>query len=79
VRGATTRLVAITLLVAGTLLGLFGVFAVLYSGDSGDGDTYISLGEDKIDADVVGAIVLLVAFLLVVAAIALFRRLPPRG
>jgi len=73
------RLVAATLLVAGTLLGLVGLFFIAYSGDSGDGDTYIRFGDDKIDADIVGGSVLLVAFLLVVAAIALFRRSRPRG
>jgi len=73
------RLVAATLLVAGTLLGLVGLFFIAYSGDSGDGDTYIRFGDDKIDADIVGGSVLLVAFLLVVAAIALLRRSRPRG
>jgi hypothetical protein len=62
------------LLVAGTLLGLIGLFYIVYGGDSGDGDTYISVADDKIDADVVGALVLLGAFLLGVAATVLFRR-----
>jgi hypothetical protein len=61
------------LLVAGTLLGLVGLFYIAYGGDSGDGDTYIRVADDKIDADVVGALVLLVAFLLGVAATVLFR------
>jgi len=73
------RLVAATVLVAGTLLGLFGLFAIAYSGDSGDVNTYIRVGDDKIDADLVGSLALLLAFLLVVAAIAMFRRLPNRG
>jgi drug/metabolite transporter (DMT)-like permease len=73
------RLAAATLLVAGTLLGLIGLFFIAYSGDSGDGDTYIRFGDDKIDADIVGSLVLIVALLLVVAAIALLRRLPSRG
>jgi hypothetical protein len=68
------RFVAAILLIAGTLFGLFGLFGIAYSGDSGDGDTYIRVGEDKIDADLVGSLALLLAFLLVVAAIALFRR-----
>jgi hypothetical protein len=65
------RLVAATLLVAGILLGLVGLFLIAYSGD---GDTYIRFRDEKIDADLVGAFALLRAFRLVVAAIALLRR-----
>ena len=73
-RGTTAWLLASTLLVAGTLLGLYGLFAIVYSGDTHDGDTYIRFGDDKIDADIVGAIALLLALLLVLAAIVLVRR-----
>ena len=74
-RGVTKWLVSATLLVAGVLLALFGLFAIAYSGDSRDGgDTYVRFGGNTIDADLVGVIAFLLALLLVVAAMASLRR-----
>jgi drug/metabolite transporter (DMT)-like permease len=71
----TNWLLSAALLVAGALLGLFGLFAIAYSGDSRQGgDIYVRFGEDKIDADVVGVIALLLASLLVVVAIVWLKR-----
>jgi hypothetical protein len=56
-------LAGLTLLIAGVWFALLGLFAIVYAGESGGGDTYIRFGTDKIDADLVGGIALvLVAF-----------------
>jgi hypothetical protein len=63
------------LLIAGILLVLYGLFAILYAGDSGgSGDTYVEVAGHEVDADLVGAIALLVAFFLVLFAFPLLSR-----
>jgi hypothetical protein len=67
-------LLGVVVLVGGLLLGLYGLFAILYRGEGGgSGDTYVELGGREIDAVLVGAIALLLAVLVVVAAVRLFR------
>jgi Zn-dependent protease with chaperone function len=51
------------LLLVAILAGLYGLFAILYGGDSGGGDSYVTVGGREIDADLVGALALLLAFL----------------
>jgi hypothetical protein len=56
-------LLGLVLLVAGVLLALYGLFAILYGGDSGgSGDTYVTIAGHEMDADLAGAIALLIAF-----------------
>jgi hypothetical protein len=74
VRRSRTLALAATLLVFGILLGLVGLFFIAYGGDSGGGDSYMTVADDKIDADVVGALVLLGAVLVGGVATVLFRR-----
>ena len=57
------------LLLVAILLGLYGLFAILYGGDSGGGDTYVTIGRHEIDADLVGVLALLLASLAGVAAL----------
>ena len=58
------------LLLAGVLLGLYGLFAILYGGDSGgNGDTYVKFGGHKIDAGLVGALALLFACFVTLAGL----------
>jgi hypothetical protein len=57
------------LLLVAILVGLYGLFAILYGGDSGGGDSYVTVGGHKIDADLVGVLALLLAFLAGVAAL----------
>jgi hypothetical protein len=39
-------------LVVATLLGLYGVFLILYQGEEGsEGDTYMDFGGTRVDAD----------------------------
>ena len=62
------------LLLAGVLLGLYGLFAILYGGDrAGNGNTYVTFGGHEIDADLIGALALLLAFLVTLAAVTVLR------
>jgi hypothetical protein len=63
----------VSLLIAGALIGLYGLFAILYRGDSGGSDTYVTLLGHEIDADLVGGVALLIALLLILLAAAFLR------
>jgi divalent metal cation (Fe/Co/Zn/Cd) transporter len=53
-------LTGLVLLATASLLGLYGLFAILYRGDSrGSGDTYVPLAGHDVNADLVGAVALL--------------------
>jgi hypothetical protein len=68
-------LLGLVVCASGLLLGLYGLFAILYRGDSGgNGDTYVELAGREIDATLAGAIALLLAVLLLLAAVRLLRR-----
>jgi ABC-type sugar transport system permease subunit len=63
------------LLLVAMLVGLYGVFAILYGGDSrGSGDTYVTIAGHEMDADLAGAIALLIAFFTVLFSTMLLRR-----
>ena len=55
-------------LTLGGLLGLYGVFAILYRDHSG-GSTYVTFGGHQIDAHLAGGIALLLGFFLSLTAI----------
>jgi hypothetical protein len=61
----------------GALLGLYGLFALLYRDHSG-GSTYVTLFGHERDAHLVGAVSLVVAAILITAAV-LLGRLRQRG
>ena len=61
----------------GVLLGLYGLFALLYGGDSGGGDTYVTFAGHELDAGLAGAIALLIAFLLLLAAVPFLKHERP--
>ena len=65
------------LAIAGTLLTLYGLFAILYGGDSGGSQTYVKVGGHEFDADLVGAIALVIGLSLVLCATLLVKR--PHG
>jgi predicted Co/Zn/Cd cation transporter (cation efflux family) len=68
-------LVGLTLLALSLLLGLYGLFAVLYRGDSGgNGDTYVTFGGHQVDAQLAGAVALLVSFIAILVAWTILRR-----
>jgi ABC-type sugar transport system permease subunit len=74
-RRALGLLIGLVLLVGGIVLGLYGLFAILYGGDGGgSGDTYVSFGGHEIDAGLAGAVSLLVAFLAIVFSIFFLKR-----
>jgi len=62
-------LVGLALLALSLLLGVYGLFAVLYRGDSGgNGDTYVTFGGHQVDAQVAGAVALCVSFIAILVA-----------
>ena len=68
-------LIGIALLVLGALLALYGLFAILYGGDSGGGaDTYVTLAGRELDAGLAGAIALLIAFFAILFSTMLLHR-----
>ena len=74
------RLLGAALLAAGLLLALYGLFAILYRGDSGgSGDTYVTFAGHELDADLAGAISLLIALVAVLISIMVLRRKPTSG
>ena len=62
------------LLVSGVLVCMYGLFAVLYEGDSAGSDTTVSVAGRAIDADLVGTIAFLVGLLLIGLAVWSLRR-----
>jgi hypothetical protein len=74
-RRAAGLLVGLALLAGGALLGLYGLFAILYGGDSGGtGDTYVTIAGHETDADLVGAVALLIALSLFLASLPFLKR-----
>ena len=62
------------LLVSGVLVCIYGLFAVLYEGDSAGSDTTVSVAGRAIDANLVRAIAFLVGLLLIGLAVWSRRR-----
>ncbi len=69
--------VGFVLVAVSAVLGLYGLFALLYRDHSG-GSTYVTLFGHQRDAHLVGAVSLLVAAILITAPFVL-RRLRRRG
>jgi hypothetical protein len=68
-------LVGLALLGLSLLLGVYGLFAVLYRGDSGgNGDTYVTFGGHQVDAQLAGAGALLVSLIAILVARTILRR-----
>jgi hypothetical protein len=62
-------LVGVALLALSLLLGVYGLLAVLYRGDSGgNGDTYVTLGGHQVDAQLAGALALSVSLIAILVA-----------
>jgi hypothetical protein len=75
VRRRVRSLVGLALLALAVLLGLYGLFAVLYRGDSGgNGDTYVTFGGHEVDAQLAGVVALLVSLLAILVALLILRR-----
>jgi hypothetical protein len=67
------HVVSVPLIVVGALIGLYGVFALIYNGD-GSGPTYITVAGSKVDAHLVGGISLAVAAALIGSGVVATRR-----
>lgn len=62
-------------LLVGAVVGLFGLFLILYRGEErSEGDTYVNLGGNKIDADFVGIPLLAIGLIIVIASLLRLRR-----
>jgi hypothetical protein len=67
--------IVVPLLLAGALLSLYGLFAILDNGEGPHGSqTYVTVAGHSLDADIVGAVVLVAGLAMLVSAVALFRR-----
>jgi hypothetical protein len=70
---AIQLLVGLGLLIGALLLALYGLFALLYGGDSrSSGNTYVKLFGSEIDA-LVGGVALAIALFLVLISVPLMR------
>jgi hypothetical protein len=67
------HVLSVPLIVVGALLGLYGVFALIYNGD-GSGPTYITIAGSKVDAHLVGGVSLAVAVALIGWGVVATRR-----
>ena len=68
-------LVGVALLALSLLLGVYGLLAVLYRGDSGgNGDTYVTFGGHQVDAQLAGAVALLISLIAILVAWTILRR-----
>jgi len=75
VRRTLALLVGLTLIGLSVTFVLYGLFAILYRGDSGgNGDTYVTFAGHEIDADVAGAIALLAALVILTLGVTVVRR-----
>jgi hypothetical protein len=67
------QVVSFPLIVIGALIGLYGVFALIYNGD-GSGPTYITIAGSKVDAHLAGGVSLAVAAALIGWGVVATRR-----
>jgi hypothetical protein len=68
--------IGLALLVLGVLLALYGLFAILYGGDSGGTDTYVTIARHRTDAGLAGVIALSIAFFAILLSLMVLRRKP---
>jgi hypothetical protein len=73
-RAALRLLVGLATLGAGALLALYGILLLVYTGDNGNGDTYIQPGGHKVDAHLAGGFILPLALGLFVLFRLVLRR-----
>lgn len=69
------RAVTLFLIVLATLVGLLGLFLVLYEGDAGnEADVYVTIFGAEIDSDLVGAPMIALALAIIIISISALRR-----
>jgi ABC-type antimicrobial peptide transport system permease subunit len=62
-------------LLVGAVIGLFGLFLILYRGEEGsEGDTHVNLAGNRIDADFVGIPLLAIGLIIVIVSLLSLRR-----
>jgi len=70
---ALRLLVGLGLFAVGLLLGFYGLVAVLYRGEGGNANTYVTFGGREFDAQVAGAVSLIAAVVAIAAALLVLR------
>ena len=70
---ALRLLVGLGLFVVGALLGLYGLLDILYRGEGGNTDTYVTFGGREVDAQLAGAVSLIAAVVAIAAALLVLR------
>jgi len=74
-RRTLSILAALAIFSLAGLLALYGLFAVVYRGDSGgSGDTYVTIVGHEFDADVIGVVSLVLAGVAIFFGIVFVRR-----
>lgn len=71
--------IGVALFLAGAVLALYGLLLLIYQGDDGGGDTYITLSGNRVDAQLVGGIILPIALAVIAFAVWLLLRRRRRG
>jgi hypothetical protein len=62
-------------LVLGSLIGLIGLFLILYQGDSAsEADTYVNIGGRKVDGDFVGILLVVIAIMVIALSLWSLRK-----
>jgi hypothetical protein len=61
-------------LAVGVIVALYGLFALLYTGEDGSGDTYVLLAGTELNAHVVGAVALALGVITAVLSSRLLKR-----
>ena len=72
---AARVLILIVSILLAVPLALFGIFAILYTGDSRTpSDTYVEVSGEQIDADVAGTGAVILALILALVGVLVIRR-----
>ena len=62
-------------LLLGSLIGLIGLFLILYQGDSpSEADTYVNIGGRKVDGDFVGIPLVVIALMVIALSLRSLRK-----
>ena len=62
-------------LLVGSLIGLMGLFLILYQGDSAsEAEIYVNIGGGKVDGDFVGIPLVLIALMLIALSLRSLRK-----
>ena len=70
---ALRLLVGLGLFAVGVVLGLYGLLDILYRGEGGNSNTYVTFGGREVDAQVAGTVSLIAAVVAIAAGVLVLR------